>query len=86
MSRPATRTLPSVATSSRSSSLSSVDFPEPEGPTRKTNSPLCDLEVDLTQGDDIALVGLGDVLEANHESPMNGTQLGVRATEPRAHS
>ena len=28
---------------------SSVDFPQPEGPTRTTNSPVCDLEVDALQ-------------------------------------
>src|SRR6476661_7868925 len=40
MSRPATSTRPSVATSSRNKSFRNVDLPEPEGPTRKTNSPL----------------------------------------------
>ena len=39
MSRPAIRTLPSVASSSRISSLISVDLPHPVGPTRKANSP-----------------------------------------------
>ena len=32
------------ACSSRSSRRRNVDFPEPDGPTRKTNSPFCDLE------------------------------------------
>src|SRR4051794_22077876 len=40
ISRPATSTRPAVATSSRSNSLRKVDLPDPEGPTRKTNSPL----------------------------------------------
>ena len=40
MSRPATSTLPDVATSSRSKSLRKVDLPEPDGPTKNTNSPL----------------------------------------------
>src|SRR4051794_16652741 len=40
MSRPATSTRPAVATSSRSNSLRKVDLPDPEGSTRKTNSPL----------------------------------------------
>ena len=31
---------PLVGTSSRSSSRRNVDFPEPDGPMRKTNSPL----------------------------------------------
>ncbi len=35
----ATNTLPLVGLSSRSSSRSSVDLPDPEGPMRKTNSP-----------------------------------------------
>ncbi|EAP99815.1 hypothetical protein JNB_06589 [Janibacter sp. HTCC2649] len=38
-SRPATRTVPAVAFSSRRASRSIVDLPDPEGPTTKTNSP-----------------------------------------------
>jgi hypothetical protein len=36
-----TYTLPLVGTSSRSSSRRNVDLPEPDGPIRNTNSPLC---------------------------------------------
>ena len=39
MLRPAMLTLPSVVVSSRIKSLINVDFPQPVGPTRKTNSP-----------------------------------------------
>ena len=39
MSRPAIRTLPSVASSSRIRILIRVDLPQPVGPTRKANSP-----------------------------------------------
>ncbi len=39
-SRPPTTILPLVASSSLSSRRTSVDFPEPEAPTTKTNSPL----------------------------------------------
>ena len=38
-SRPPTRMRPLVGSSSLSSSRMMVDFPEPEGPTTKTNSP-----------------------------------------------
>ena len=40
MSRPATMMRPDVEFSSRNSRRSAVDFPEPDGPTTKTNSPL----------------------------------------------
>src|SRR5580704_1111419 len=39
MSRPATQMRPSPGSSSRRSSRMNVVFPEPDGPTRKTNSP-----------------------------------------------
>ena len=39
MEKPLTMTRPEVGTTSPVSSLMMVDFPEPEGPTRKTNSP-----------------------------------------------
>ena len=80
MSRPATSTRPSVATSSRSKSLRNVDFPEPEGPTRKTNSPLAISRESVPQGDDIALVGLGDVFESNHVEPRGYRQAGRSGT------
>src|SRR5579862_4134872 len=40
MSLPATQIEPSSGRSSRVSKRSNEDLPEPEGPTRKTNSPL----------------------------------------------
>ena len=39
MSLPATKMRPSRGLSSRLSRRRKVDFPEPDGPTRKTNSP-----------------------------------------------
>ena len=39
MEKPLTITRPAVGTTSPVSSLIMVDFPEPEGPTRKANSP-----------------------------------------------
>ena len=39
-SLPATRILPSLGRSSRRISRRNEDLPEPDGPTRKTNSPL----------------------------------------------
>ena len=39
MSLPATHMVPRVAVSWRKSSLTRVDLPDPDGPTRKTNSP-----------------------------------------------
>ena len=39
MSLPATKSRPLSAVSSRLISRSIVDLPDPEGPTRKTNSP-----------------------------------------------
>ncbi|CPU65818.1 Uncharacterised protein [Mycobacteroides abscessus] len=38
-SRPATKTLPFVGRSSRRTRCRHVDLPEPDAPTRKTNSP-----------------------------------------------
>ncbi len=45
-------------------------FPRTRGPDEEHELALGDIEVDLTQGDDVALVGLADVLESNHESLM----------------
>ena len=79
MSRPATRTRPSVATSSRSRSLRNVDFPEPDGPDEEDELALRDLEGELTKGDDIALVRLGDVFETNHVERSIGSGTRVAA-------
>ena len=43
-----------------------VVLPEPEVPTRKTNSPLSISAVDLPQRDSAALVDLGHILEPDH--------------------
>jgi hypothetical protein len=45
MSLPATMIRPAVGASSLSSRRSAVDFPDPEGPTMKTNSPLLTLRL-----------------------------------------
>ncbi len=42
VSSPATRTLPAVGRSSVPMTCSSVDLPEPDGPTMATSSPACD--------------------------------------------
>ena len=56
---------------SRSKSLSSVDFPPTPRPDEERDSALGEVvRVDLTQGDNVALVGLADVLESDHESLM----------------
>ena len=67
MSRPATTIRPLVACSSRSRSLRKVDFPEPDGPTRKTNSPFWTSAVTSSERGDVSLVDLGDVLEKDHQ-------------------
>ena len=63
MSLPATQICPVSGCSSLLSRRSNVDLPEPEGPTRNTNSPLAIVEGGVPQRDDVALVDLGDVLE-----------------------
>ena len=44
-----------------------VVFPEPDTPTRKTNSPLSMSTVTFRSSDGRTLVGLGDVLESDHK-------------------
>ena len=44
-----------------------VVFPEPDGPTRKTNSPLSISTEQSRERDGRTLVRLGDVLELDHE-------------------
>ena len=64
-SLPATQTSTPSACSSLVTRRRKVDLPEPDGPTRKTNSPFW-MSTDIAQGDRGALVGLGDVLELDH--------------------
>ena len=66
-SRPATRTWPPVARSSRRTRRSRVDLPEPDGPTTKTNSPRSTSRLTFAQrGTARPGIDLGDVLEADH--------------------
>ena len=67
MSRPATSTRPSVATSSRSNKLEERRLAGAGRPDEEDELALADLEIEIPQGDDIAFVDLGDVFETNHE-------------------
>ena len=66
MSLPATKIRPCSGVSSLFTRRRNVDLPEPDAPTRKTNSPFSMSTVASLQGDDLALVDLGDVLELDH--------------------
>ena len=58
------RRSPAVMSSRPAISRSSVDFPQPEGPTKTTNSPSLDLEVDAL--DDLRRAeGFADVPESD---------------------
>ena len=46
--------VPSVISSRPAIIRSSVDFPQPDGPTSTMNSPSCDRQVDVVDGDDAA--------------------------------
>ena len=71
MSRPATMMCPRVGRSSRSSrSRRNVDFPEPDGPDEEHELAFPTSMADVAERDDLALVDLGDVLEADHESDL----------------
>ena len=67
-SRPPTTILPLVGSSSFSSSRTSVDLPEPDAPTTKTNSPLSMWNVTSLQRDDVGLVDLRHRLEDDHRA------------------
>ena len=43
-----------------------VDLPEPDGPTRNTNSPLSICSETSSQADHVGLVDLGDPVEDDH--------------------
>ena len=66
MSLPATKMRPCSGVSSLLTRRRNVDLPEPDAPTRKTNSPLLMSTSAFAQRGDIALVDLGDVLELDH--------------------
>ena len=74
MSRPATRIRPLVAHLVAEQELEEGRLPGARRPDEEDELALGDVEGDVAEGDDVALVDLGDVLEANHESPMNGTR------------
>ena len=63
---PSSTTSPRVATSSRMSSLISVDLPAPDGPTRNTKSPSGIDQVDVAQGQLAVRVALRHVVEDEH--------------------
>ena len=68
---PSIRISPPLTCSRPAMMRSSVDLPQPEGPTNTTNSPSCDGEVDAMNASSRA-VGLLDVdeLEVSHGSTM----------------
>ena len=66
MLRPATHTEPFSGRSWRFIIRNSVLLPEPDGPTRNTNSRLGDVEAGVAKRDDLGRVALGDVLESDH--------------------
>ena len=66
MSRPATTMRPSVGCSSRSSRRRNVDLPEPGRADEEQELALADVGRHVAERGDVALVDLGDVLEADH--------------------
>ena len=62
----------SVATSSRSKQLEERRLPGARRTDEEDELALGDLEGDVTEGDDIALVDLGDVFESNHGKRVIG--------------
>ena len=83
MSRPATRTRPPVATSSRSKQLEERRLARARRADEEDELALGDLEGDVAEGDDIALVDLGDVFEANHGESEGtaGPQIGYQRSD-----
>jgi hypothetical protein len=61
-----------------------VDLPEPDAPDEEDELALGDLDVGVAQGDDVALVDLGDVLELDHGTlDGEGTSTSLRPIEHR---
>ena len=56
MTTPSSSTVPSVIASRPFRQRSSVDFPQPEGPTTAITSPGGDLQVDSVQGPEVPVV------------------------------
>ena len=52
--------------------FSSVDLPEPDGPTMATNSPGLDLEVDPLQRLDLDRAGVVDLAQVAHVDDRRG--------------
>ena len=66
MSLPATQILPRVTGFSRSSMRMIVDLPDPDGPTRKNELPLLNIQGDVVSSNSATLIDLGYILEKNH--------------------
>ena len=76
---------PCVGSSSPATRLSSVDLPQPDAPSRQTNSPGCDAQVDAAQrGHRVRAVAehLADRRAASARAPASA---GVRALDGRGH-
>ena len=69
-SRPPTTIRPEVGSKFRAAAGTIVDFPEPEGPTRKTNSPFS-ITNEAPSSATTFVVNLVDVLEHDHR-PRGG--------------
>ncbi len=67
MLRPATQIVPRSGCSCLLRRRSRVDLPEPDGPTRNTNSLFGMSKVGVADGDHVVTVDLGDVVELDHE-------------------
>ena len=83
MSLPATQTRPLSGVSSRFIRRSMVDLPGAGGADQEDELALLDVGLGVAEGDDLALVDLGDVFELDH----GGTSLaggGGTAGTPRA--
>ena len=62
-SSPSSSTAPVVGSSSPAIIRSTVDLPQPDGPSSTMNSPSFDVEIDVVDGDCAVLENLGDILE-----------------------
>ena len=60
---------------------SSVDLPQPEGPSRLTNSPSREIEVDAADGERAVRELLGDVADRNKRAAC-----GLCAARRRSHA